>query len=289
MAWVKVPPEHHPLFLAALPEDPRVETLKMFGGVAARVNGHVFAGLFGRSTMLLLPDGDREEALRLPGAAMFDPMGDGRLRSEKVMLPEALMRDAASLRGWVGRAFAAAVKLPAKASGAKGARAPKASPAPSAGKVVKSPATSGAKAVQAPGARTMPSAAKAAVKSPAKAGAKAARPPAASTAPSDAEAAFSKLVAALTRGDSAVEPPKASRREFGSNGLKVNGKLFAMLVRGALVLKLPKTRVQALLDAGAGAAFDAGKGKPMKEWVVVKAPSSRWAALAREAREFVGT
>lgn len=29
MAWVKVPPENHPIFHAALPKDPRVETLNM--------------------------------------------------------------------------------------------------------------------------------------------------------------------------------------------------------------------------------------------------------------------
>jgi hypothetical protein len=52
MAWIKVPPENHAIFLAALPKDPRVETIKMFGGVAAKVNGHIFAGLFGRSRML---------------------------------------------------------------------------------------------------------------------------------------------------------------------------------------------------------------------------------------------
>src|SRR5579872_2368287 len=82
MAWVKVPPEHHPIFHAALPKDPRVETLKMFGGVAAKVNGNLFAGLFGRSTMLLLAEPDRAEALGLEGASLFDPMGDGRARSD---------------------------------------------------------------------------------------------------------------------------------------------------------------------------------------------------------------
>ena len=46
MAWVKVPPEHHPVFHAALPNDPRVEAKPLFGGIAAKVNGHVFAGLF---------------------------------------------------------------------------------------------------------------------------------------------------------------------------------------------------------------------------------------------------
>ena len=44
MAWIKVPPEHRPIFLAALPSDPRVETMKRFGRIAAKVNGHVFAG-----------------------------------------------------------------------------------------------------------------------------------------------------------------------------------------------------------------------------------------------------
>jgi len=114
MAWVSVPPENHPLFHAALPKDARVSTMKMFGGIAAKVNGHVFAGLFGLSTMVLLPEKDRAEALALPGAAYFDPMGNGRVRSEKVMLPVSVMHDPASLRGWLARAFKAAAKLPPK-------------------------------------------------------------------------------------------------------------------------------------------------------------------------------
>jgi TfoX/Sxy family transcriptional regulator of competence genes len=113
MAWVKIPPEHHPLFHAALPQDPRVETQKMFGGVAAKVNGNLFAGLFGLSTMIWLPENERAEALALEGAGAFDPMGDGR-RSDKVMLPERMMRQPAELRRWVKRAFEAAAKLPSK-------------------------------------------------------------------------------------------------------------------------------------------------------------------------------
>jgi hypothetical protein len=114
MPWVKVPPENHPIFHAALPKDPRVETVAMFGGVAAKVNGHLFAGLFGRSTMLLLAEPDRAAALSLDGASLFDPMGDGRARSDKVMLPERMMRDPAELRRWIAKAFAAAALLPKK-------------------------------------------------------------------------------------------------------------------------------------------------------------------------------
>jgi hypothetical protein len=114
MAWVKVPAEHHPLFRAALPSDPRVSTMPLFGGVAARVNGHIFAGLFGRSVMLALPEPLRAEALALDGAAPFDPMGDGRPRGQKIMLPEDMMDDAPELKAWIARAFTAAAALPRK-------------------------------------------------------------------------------------------------------------------------------------------------------------------------------
>jgi hypothetical protein len=45
---------------------------------------------------------------------MFDPMGDGRMRSDKVMLPEAMMDEPEELRGWIARAFESAAALPGK-------------------------------------------------------------------------------------------------------------------------------------------------------------------------------
>jgi len=116
MAWIKVPLEHHPIFVAALPDDPRIETMKMFGGLAAKANGHFFAGLFGRSTMLLLAEPARSRALALDGAGMFDPMGNGRVSKDKVMLPEALMKKPSELARWIRIAFDGAVALPAKAA-----------------------------------------------------------------------------------------------------------------------------------------------------------------------------
>jgi hypothetical protein len=76
---------------------------------------------------------------------------------------------------------------------------------------------------------------------------------------------------------------------FGSSGqLKVHGRIFAMLVRGGLVLKLPRARVDELVATGEGTRFDAGKGTPMREWFVL-APTStkRWLPLAKEALDFV--
>ncbi len=48
-----------------------------------------------------------------------------------------------------------------------------------------------------------------------------------------------------------------------SNVLSVNGKIFAMLVRGRLVVKLPKQWVDALVAAREGTYFDPGHGRLM--------------------------
>ena len=74
---------------------------------------------------------------------------------------------------------------------------------------------------------------------------------------------------------------------FGSSALRFQNKIFAMLVRGRLVLKLPAGRVDALVAAGAGVRFDANKGTPMKEWFSLDAESDLpWLPLAREALDF---
>lgn len=77
-------------------------------------------------------------------------------------------------------------------------------------------------------------------------------------------------------------------RMFGSPGLKVGGKVFAMLVKEKLVVKLPKDRVESLVQSGKGEYFDPGHGRVMKEWVAVEPSAGNWLELAKEAREFVG-
>jgi TfoX/Sxy family transcriptional regulator of competence genes len=104
MAWVKIPAEHHPLFRAALPKDPRIQTLNMFGGVAAKIAGKMFAGLFARSAIVRLTGADYDEAVALDGAEKFDPMGHGPSK-DMVLLPEDVFQDDDALRAWLVRAM----------------------------------------------------------------------------------------------------------------------------------------------------------------------------------------
>ena len=75
---------------------------------------------------------------------------------------------------------------------------------------------------------------------------------------------------------------------FGSSGLKVNGKLFAMISsKGTFVAKLPRDRVAELVRLGKGQPFDPGHGRLMKEWIALETTPSSWVELAREAHQYV--
>jgi len=80
-----------------------------------------------------------------------------------------------------------------------------------------------------------------------------------------------------------------SKRGFGASALKFDNRIFAMLASGdEFVVKLPKQRVDALVDAGEGKRFDPRRnGRLMKEWLVVgPGLEDRWLPLAKEAMEF---
>ena len=86
------------------------------------------------------------------------------------------------------------------------------------------------------------------------------------------------------------EPGVTKSKMFGSEGLRVGGKFFATLVKGRLVVKLPKERVAALVASKDGEFFDPGMGRLMKEWLAVD-PGSKadWLSLVGEAKAFVSS
>ena len=101
---------------------------------------------------------------------------------------------------------------------------------------------------------------------------------------------FSSIVSALGEMPGVVPPDAApsSRKRFGSNGLKFNGRLFAMLAGERLVVKLPKRRVDELVASEDGTRFDPRHdGRVMKEWLSLDQRSDvSWMALAEEALDF---
>ena len=95
---------------------------------------------------------------------------------------------------------------------------------------------------------------------------------------------FDSVVKAFAK-DPTVTPP-GTGKGFGSGALKVGKKIFAMVSsRAEFVVKLPLARAAELVASGRGTYFDAGRGKPMKEWVVVTGGERLWIPLAKEARD----
>ena len=98
-------------------------------------------------------------------------------------------------------------------------------------------------------------------------------------------AIFDEVARRLAGEGGGLEPG----RMFSSVGLKTaNGKFCAFSKDNELVVKLPAERVSQLIANGEGRAFDAGKGRPMKEWARLSpADEDACAAYVCEARDFV--
>ena len=107
------------------------------------------------------------------------------------------------------------------------------------------------------------------------------------------EERFTDLVDAFL-GNPDVIPPfqgPQPKNVFGAGSLRFRHKIFAMLVKNQLVVKLPKSRVDALVASGDGERFDPQhNGRLMKEWLVLNPTSQKeWLPLAQEAMQFVAS
>ena len=113
---------------------------------------------------------------------------------------------------------------------------------------------------------------------------RAARPPA-KEASRALPPAFKPIVAALRK-----RPGVRVEKGWGATHvvLTLQGKMFVMLVRDELVVKLSAERVHQLVDASIGRRFDPRRdGRLMKEWIVVPPGDAAWLALARESYRFL--
>jgi hypothetical protein len=101
---------------------------------------------------------------------------------------------------------------------------------------------------------------------------------------------FASLVKTLGRTPGVVGPSGQSdaKKKFGSDALKIGGKIFAMLSHDRFVVRLPRARVDELVATGEGERCDPGHGRVMREWLALD-PSSglKWLPLAKEAMIFV--
>lgn len=105
-------------------------------------------------------------------------------------------------------------------------------------------------------------------------------------APTERLAAYQTLVRSFA-DDERVTLPTGTRGRFGEASLRVDGKIFAMWVRDALVVKLPPASIDAAIAAGRGERLAMGPKRVMRQWLVVREPEKRWAAIARRALEYV--
>jgi hypothetical protein len=95
------------------------------------------------------------------------------------------------------------------------------------------------------------------------------------------DATFAEVIARF-----AGEPDVEEGTGFHNPGLKSGGKIFAMIVRGELVVKLPADRCDELLATLEATRFVIGR-RTMREWIAIDhSEADRWIDLAGEALAF---
>ena len=105
--------ETQELFRTLVPDAPGVRVKPMFANLGAFVNGNMFAGLFGDSIGVRLPDESvRAQLLAAEGAGPYGPAE--RPMGGYVSLPEDWKDDPDRLREWIGVALEQVGRMPPK-------------------------------------------------------------------------------------------------------------------------------------------------------------------------------
>ena len=91
-----------------------------------------------------------------------------------------------------------------------------------------------------------------------------------------------------------MEKPRVTLEQaFHNEVLKVDNKVFAMVVRGQLVVKVPAQQCADMIVARRAVAFEPSPGRRMREWIAVDpvdpGSANDWGQLAEDAYRYVGS
>jgi TfoX/Sxy family transcriptional regulator of competence genes len=104
-------------FTELVPAGPTVTLRPMFGNLAAFINGHMFAGLFGEDLFVRLPD-DESAMVRKQGGRDFAPMA-GRPMKGYVTVPSTWHTRPEPAKVWIATALDLTSRMPPKVGAAK--------------------------------------------------------------------------------------------------------------------------------------------------------------------------
>ena len=87
------------------------------------------------------------------------------------------------------------------------------------------------------------------------------------------------------------QPEVSFGRMMSGQVLSIRGKIYAMLVRDQLVVKIPAAQAAEMIAAGEAVAFQPRPGRRMREWVAVDPPppdagDGAWPDLVDAARRY---
>ncbi|MFY4777444.1 TfoX/Sxy family protein [Metabacillus sp. RGM 3146] len=118
MPMPKPDEESKAFFASVIPIDPRIKIKPMFGNIGSFFNGNMFAGLFGSTVFVRLPENNRLRLLEIEGAAEFSPM-PGRPMKEYVTFPEKWRHEPEKIQEWIQRSLQWVETMPEKVSAKK--------------------------------------------------------------------------------------------------------------------------------------------------------------------------
>ncbi|MGH2905244.1 MAG: hypothetical protein ACRDKI_00565 [Solirubrobacterales bacterium] len=100
----------------------------------------------------------------------------------------------------------------------------------------------------------------------------------------EARKAFDQLTA-----DYDGKPGVTTGKMMSADGLRIEGKIFAMFWHDSLVVKLPAAVAAGIVAGGGGQVFEPGPGRKMREWVVFEFEDDLelWRKMTADSFEYV--